>query len=264
MNKEEKNQFIIDTIAKINKIFSIHEEVKNIDTSLSKLYTVAVVEEGYFFIFDLTNNGTSYEFKGEYKAPMIVSEKVLASFPLDFYNMKPAAVVSKDAFNTLEGYIFIFHEFVHCYQWEQGDSEIREELEIAKIAKAKKDFMWEINHPFPYEDNVFINETSKLEFGNKKLQFRDMVEYHMKMKKYLNTIDFEYMIWQEFKEGFARYIENLIRERFQVNLNYNKLEKPFSRISFYELGSRFISNILRENPEIKGNKKYIFDRINVV
>ncbi len=263
MNKEEKNQFIVDTIAKVNKIFSIHEKIKDIDTSLLKLYTVAVVEDGYFFIFDLSDNGTCYEFKGEYKAPMIVPEKVLASFPLDFYDMKPAAVVSKDAFNTLERYIFIFHEFVHCYQWEQGDSEIREELEIAKIAKEKKDFMWEINHPFPYEDKVFINETSKLEFVDKKLQYKDMVDYHRVMKNHLNQIDFEYMVWQEFKEGFARYIENLIREKLQVKLNSNKLEKPFSRVIFYELGSRSISAILKENPEVKGNIKCIYDKINI-
>jgi len=181
---------------------------------------------------------------------MIVPEKVLASFPLDFYDMKPAAVVSKDVFNTLEGYIFIFHEFVHCYQWEQGDSEIREELEIAKIAKEKKDFMWEINHPFPYEDKVFINETSKLEFVDKKLQYEDMVDYHRVMKNRLNQIDFEYM-------------ENLIREKLQVKLNSNKLEKPFSRVIFYELGSRSISAILKENPEIKGNIKCIYDKINI-
>ncbi|WP_346939459.1 hypothetical protein [uncultured Clostridium sp.] len=87
MNKEEKNQFIVDSIAKINKLFSIHEKIKDIDISLLKLYTVAVVEGGYFFIFDLTDVGNGYEFKGEYKAPMIAPEKVLASFPLDFYDM---------------------------------------------------------------------------------------------------------------------------------------------------------------------------------
>ncbi|WP_346889648.1 hypothetical protein [Clostridium sp. UBA1056] len=264
MNKEEKNQFIVDTVAKVNKIFSIHEKIKDIDLSLLKLYTVAVVEEGYFFIFDLSEDGKSYEFKGEYKAPMIIPEKVLASFPLDFYDMKPAAVVSKDAFNTLEGYIFMFHEFVHCYQWEQGDNEIRETLEIVKIAKEKNDFMWEINHLFPYEDKVFIDETSKLEFVDRKLQYKEIVDYHKTMKNHLNHIDFEYMIWQEFKEGFARYIENLIRERLQVNLNSNKLEEPFSRVSFYELGNKYINFILRENPELKGHIKEIYNKINVV
>jgi hypothetical protein len=263
MNKQEKSLFIIDTIAKVNKIFSIHEKIKDIDLSLLKLYTAAVVEEGYFFIFDLSKDNKCYEFKGEYKAPMIVPEKVLASFPLDFYDMKPAAVVSKDAFNTLEGYIFIFHEFVHCYQWEQGDSEIREELEIARIAKEKNDFMWELNHPFPYEDKVFISETSKLEFVDKKPQYNSMIDYHRVMKNYLNQIHFEYMVWQEFKEGFARYIENRIREKLQVYLNSNKLEEPFSRVIFYELGSRYISAILKENPQIKENIKCIYDKINI-
>lgn len=31
MNKGEKNQFIVDTVAKVNKIFSIHEKIKDID-----------------------------------------------------------------------------------------------------------------------------------------------------------------------------------------------------------------------------------------
>ncbi|WP_346939460.1 hypothetical protein [uncultured Clostridium sp.] len=71
------------------------------------------------------------------------------------------------------------------------------------------------------------------------------------------------MIWQEFKEGFARYIENLIREKLEVNINSNRLKEPFSRASFYELGSRYISAILKENPEIKRNIKCIYDRINI-
>ena len=58
-------------------------------------------------------------------------------------------------------------------------------------------------------------------------------------------------------------IENLIRENLQVKLNSNKLEKPFSRVIFYELGSRSISAILKENPEIKGNIKCIYDKINI-
>jgi len=71
------------------------------------------------------------------------------------------------------------------------------------------------------------------------------------------------MVWQEFKEGFARYIENRIREKLQVYLNSNKLEEPFSRVIFYELGSRYISAILKENPQIKENIKCIYDKINI-
>ncbi len=98
---------------------------------------------------------------------------------------------------------------------------------------------------------------------DKKLQYKDMVDYHRVMKNHLNQIDFEYMVWQEFIEGFARYNENLIREKLQVKLNSNKLEKPFSRVIFYELGSRSISAILKENPEIKGNIRCIYDKINI-
>jgi len=36
------------------------------------------------------------------------------------------------------------------------------------------------------------------------------------MRKYLKNHDYEYMIWQQWKEGFARYIENKIRNTLNV------------------------------------------------
>jgi hypothetical protein len=71
--------------------------------------------------------------------------------------------------------------------------------------------MWELNYPFPYASETFISKTKELDNGY------DIGTYHNEMKTEINEKDFEYMIWQEWKEGYARYIENLIRERLGVN-----------------------------------------------
>jgi len=156
MEKGEKSQFIESLLTSLRKIPELHKQLKGIDKSLERLYPVTIVEDGIFFVFDLDSKSENYELKLEYPTPMKMPSNILAAFTLDFYNMKPSAVVSKGVFDNLEGYAFIFHEFVHCYQWEKCEYEIRKNLEIEKISKAENNFMWEITHPFPYKDGILL------------------------------------------------------------------------------------------------------------
>lgn len=249
MEKGEKSQFIESQLTSLRKIPELHKQLKSIDKSLLKLFPVTIVENDTFFVFDLDSKGKNYEFKQEYPTPMKMPSSILAAFALDFYNMKPSAIVTKGAFNNLEGYIFIFHEFVHCYQWEKCEYDIRKVLEIEKISKAEGNFMWEITHPFPYENPNFINKTMELDNFDNSKDLSNFIKYHRQMRKHLSSIDFEYMIWQEWKEGYARYIENKIRKEIGLNLNINKLQPPFSRVCFYEIGSRYIDLIINFNNE---------------
>jgi hypothetical protein len=66
------------------------------------------------------------------------------------------------------------------------------------------------------------------------------------------------MIWQEWKEGYARYIENLIRERLGVNKNSKVLTAPFDRVCFYEIGSRYIEIMIKNDRGLKGNLEALF------
>lgn len=43
------------------------------------------------------------------------------------------------------------------------------------------------------------------------------------MKDTLTTPDYEYMVWEEWKEGFARLIENRIRNNLELKLLCRKL-----------------------------------------
>jgi hypothetical protein len=78
------------------------------------------------------------------------------------------------------------------------------------------------------------------------------------MKEHLNQFDFEYMMWQQWKEGFARYIENLIRSRMGLGINDKELKPTFDRVSFYCIGSKTIDILIDKNSELNGNLEGLF------
>lgn len=258
MNKDEKKQFIAKQVTSLSKIHELHKQLKDIDISLAQLYPVTIVEDDTFFVFDLDVTCEKYELKLEHQTPMQIPKGILAAFPLDFYNLKPSAIVSEEAFESLDGYVFIFHEFVHCFQFENCENELRDTLEIERKSREENNFMWEIIHPFPYENSFFIKKTIELDNYFNMRDYNSILNYHNELRVHLNKIDFEYMIWQEWKEGFARYIENLIRDRLGINRNTNKLQTPFDRMCFYEIGSNYIDLLLDINVGLNGIIKDLY------
>ena len=78
----------------------------------------------------------------------------------------------------------------------------------------------------------------------------EVFKYRIQLKQILSKDDFEYMVWQEWKEGFARFIENQIRGRLGLKENHYGIEKPFHRISFYVGGARFIVFLSKQEPKL--------------
>src|SRR5690554_4553780 len=185
----EKKQFIEKQIHSLSQINKLRKQLKDINVSLEKLYPITIVKDDIFFVFDLNETCERYEFVLEHKTPMHVQNGVLASYPLEFYNMKSSAIVSEEVFNTVEGYVNIFHEFVHCFQWESCEKEIRETLEIERISKENNNFMWEITHLFPYENPFFIQKSIEIENSLNFRDFLSVLNYHKEMYKHLNKID---------------------------------------------------------------------------
>jgi hypothetical protein len=255
MSNEGKREFIARQLVSLEQIGELHKEIKDIDRSLEKLHPVAVIENGVYFLFDLDQSGEKYEFKMEYPYDGGDGTGLRAAYNLEFYEGRVAAVISKEAFETAGGQAQIFHEFVHCFQAGEGEWDLKMTLAIAREAWEKRDFMWELNHPFPYTSENFINKTRELDNGY------DIGKYHREMKLELSEKDFEYMIWQEWKEGYARYIENLIRERFGLQKNSTLLTPPFERHIFYEIGSRHIEALIRNDSGLKGDIKALFQKM---
>ncbi|QUH20377.1 hypothetical protein [Alkaliphilus sp. B6464] len=233
---------------KLKQVFKFHKIVRVIDNSLEKLYPVAIVEDNNYILFDLDKAKKKYIFIKAHPIKMKVPKGIIAAMDLDFYDYKLAAVISSEVLDDIEGYALLFHEFVHCHQFYKCELELKKGLKIYDEAMKKKDYMWELNHPFPYTDPFFVKYTLEIDKHFKMNEYQKVKEYYFHMKDYLNRIDFEYMIWQQWKEGFARFIENKTRENLKLVTNYQNIKQPFNRVSFYEIGSRYI-NLIKSNSE---------------
>lgn len=233
----------------LQKIFEVQDKIKDIHPFLGKVFPIAIAENDRFFVFDTDSSGRRYVFVKKAPTPMPVPKGVRAAFTLECYKNKVACVISGEIFDSLEGYVMIFHEFMHCHQWEICDPKIKQNLGVAQKALSKKDYMWEINYPFPYDNSKFTKIYSLFLKALEENNYDGIFKYRSQLKQILSKDDFEYMVWQEWKEGFARFIENQIRGRLGLKENHYGIEKPFHRISFYEGGSRFIEFLSKQKPE---------------
>ncbi len=244
--------------ASLQKIITLQKKIKGLHPFLKKLYPVAVVEEDVFFIYDIDPKTKRYVFMKAERPAMITPKGIRAAFPLNFYDNKMACVVSGEVFDDLSGYATIFHEFIHCAQMECCEQKLKSGLKVAQEAQGKDDFMWELDHPFPYEDNVFTEVyTIFLEVASKK-DLEGVARCRTYLKEMLNAPDFEYMVWQEWKEGFARLIENKIRRKFDLEENRGGSEQPFSRVTFYAGGSMYIEALLDKDITLENDVEALF------
>ena len=249
-NIKKYTKFINKMLTITNDLVDSFHEIKFINTDVLQLYPIAVVNDNKFFIFDLDEKGESYEFKTAFHTNMNISKGILAAFPLEHYDSKIVAVVSPSAFDNLESRIVIFHEFVHCYQFNTVEMKIKNTLDISLEAVKNQDWMWELNHPFPYNDDLFKILLLTLGVVNKNSEVdNNIIKFHKEMKKQLTKIDFEYMIWQEWKEGYARLIENKIRVYYGLKPQVTQMNVANERIIFYGLGERYIERIISQHPE---------------
>jgi hypothetical protein len=245
----------------LQKIFEIQKKIERIHPFLKKLYPVAIVKEDIFYVFDLDPSGKRYVLAKLAKPAIIVPDGIRAAFPLDFYDNKMACVVTGDVFDDLSGYVMIFHEFVHCAETDCCEYKLKSGLGVAQRAQASGDFMWELNHPFPYEDSdfseiyaIFLEAAAK---GDANTVFRCRTF----LKEVLNTPDYEYMVWQEWKEGFARLIENRIRNRLELEENHAGIEQAFNRVTFYEGGALYISILFEKDKSLEKDIEALFHKM---
>jgi len=242
--------FVENQLGFFDEFCELHSRVKGLHNSISELQPVAIVKDNKYFLF-VPQNG-KYEFITEHPTPFSIDFEIYAAFPLDFYQNEIAAIVTENALRNEKNHVVVLHEFVHCFQWNTCEQNIRSSLTIEQEQMSMGAYDWEINYSFPYEDDLFVSMTEKLCRTNK------FADYHKKLHKHLKKTDFEYLIWQEWKEGFARYIENLIRANLGVELDYIALSRPFDRVSLYEIGSRHIASLIKEDNSLSNDLQKLF------
>ena len=262
LSKQASDQTIISQVdSAMHRVMEIQGEIKDIHPLLSLVHPVAVLEEDHLYIFDVDTSDWEYRFQSKEPVPFPMPKGIRASFPLSCYEGKPACIVSKDVFDSLDGIIMIFHEFIHCGQYHTCELRLKETMEIARIAAENNDYSWELNHPFPYEDTVFVsNYTSFLDALSRNDQ-EAINEYRARLKRGLTQVDFEYMVWQEWKEGFARLIENRIRSRYGLPPNEYGKDQPYHRITFYYGGAEYIDYLGQHESDLFDDVESLFQRL---
>ena len=81
------------------------------------------------------------------------------------------------------------------------------------------------------------------------------------LKRRLSQDDYEYMAWEEWKEGFARYIENKIRAAFDLKENQGGNEQPFNRVTFYYGGEALIRSLVHGNQDRPPDVERLLDQM---
>jgi len=248
----------------LQALLFLQKEIAGLHPFLERAFPIAIVDGDQFYVFDVGSAdgpGHRYAFVLQAPTPMPIPRGVRAAFPLACYGDRPACVVTGDVFDSMEGYVMVFHEFVHCQQWETCEARLKQSLGIARQAQAENDVMWEINYAFPYGDPRFVETYLAFLDAAGEGRLDDVQASRRRLHQTLDPGDWEYMVWQEWKEGLARYIENQIRNRLELRENHGGQDPPFDRVTFYEGGSRLIGTLGQHEPELLQDIEALFHRL---
>jgi hypothetical protein len=243
------------------RTFAIQAQIRDIHPCFAELYPVVLSQGGRFFMYEPDPQHQRYTYIDSGPAPEWLSGDIFAAFPVEQWQGKMACVVSSHVLDTDEGYCVLFHEFVHCMQYDHCEGRLKSQLSVAQRAMREGRHTWELDHPFPYSDSIF--EMLYIQFVNAcRMNDRGgVLKLRHALAEHLDPADYEYLIWQEWKEGFARYLENKIRERLNLPENTSGLTQPHNRITFYIGGSFYIEHLIRQHPECHEDIEMLFEKM---
>ncbi len=254
-----------ELIAKLDSSLKVlvvlQTKVKNVCPCLNEFQPVAIPYKDSLLIFDYSPAESRYDFIKETSQPFPLPEGIQASFPLSVYDNKPTCIVNLNTFSSTAGYTTVMHEFIHCCQFNSVEPELKQTLEIYKSAMQNKEYSWEIAHPFPYDDSVFINFYDNYKQALKEDNIVKAKQFRARLKEHLGKIDFEYMLWEEWKEGLARYVENKVHDRLKIDRNNYGKDKPYDRVAFYYSGEKLIARLAETKPGLPADMKLLFEKM---
>ncbi len=255
------SSLILQVDTALAKLVQMQDEIKDIHPYLKVFQPIAVVQNNDLYLFTFESSAGSYKFQKEDPVPFPMAKGIRASFPLSTNGGKPTCVVSPEVFDEPQGYATIFHEFIHCAQFQTVELKLKQELEIAQQAARANEYSWEITHAFPYQDSTFVKSYTSFLEALKKGNGKGIEESLHVLKQYLSKTDYEYMVWEEWKEGFARFIENKIRARLGIQPNRGGSERPYDRVTFYYGGEQYINFLVWHDEELYTDTKALFERM---
>jgi hypothetical protein len=245
----------------LNEIFEYQAKVADLHPALALVCPVAIVESGQIFVFEPDPDSQSFRPVNAFPDSVKMPVGIRAAMPLDFWNNRMACVVSGEVFDSPTGYALILHEYVHCYQWQTCELRLKEGLSLYQQAMKNNDYMWELQHPFPYDDSNISGLYAEWIAAMAKNQPAAADRARTQLRKMLSPNDWVYMTWQEWKEGLARWLENKIRLRLELPENQNGCRPPFARVTFYCGGALLIDHLERATPGLTENIESLYIRM---
>ncbi|MBG0770184.1 MAG: hypothetical protein H0S82_00665 [Anaerolineaceae bacterium] len=247
--------------AQLNQVVELQKQVAHLNPLFEQHYPVAVAVAGQFLIHEFDPEGGGYALTKTVPVPFPIPDGVRAAFPIDGLDGRSAAVITPDAFDALGEQVLILHEFVHCYQHRTCEGALKAQLEIARQAEAEGHHTWELDTPFPYDSEVFTDLYRIYLSALKANKAQEACQIRPKLHAALSPLDWEYMVWQEWKEGYARYVENRINRRLGLKANTYGAEPPYNRITFYVGGAAYFDFLAQREPEALTDLPGLFTRL---
>jgi hypothetical protein len=245
----------------LKKIFDLEAQFAPLHPVLAKVYPVAIVENKTFYIFDPVPAEREYRLAQASPDTFSMPVGIRAAMPLAFWDNRMACVVTGEVFGQPDGYVFIFHEFVHCAQWACCEQRLKDGLSVYREAMKNKAFMWELQYPFPYSSPAFTKTYSELFKAWGGNDAAAAGSQRAILKKALSPAQWEYLTWQEWKEGLARYLENRMRDAIGLPENKGGENPPFNRVTFYRGGDKLIRFLERRRPGIVNDLEKLYRAI---
>jgi len=256
-----QDPFVAHADSALARLVQLHRAIRDIHPFLARLQPIAIVRGDTLYVFDADSSGARYVLKAKGPEPFPMPKGIRASFPLSSYGDRPSCIVSPEALDDFSGLPTIFHEFIHCAQFQTVEPRLKERLLVAREAARKNDFSWELNHPFPYQDAQFVKDYGAFLDALAQADAARISAAIDLLKKHLARTDYEYLVWQEWKEGFARYVENRIRARLGIAANVGGSAVPYDRVTFYCGGEMFIACLVRQDPSLLTDMERLFARM---
>jgi hypothetical protein len=258
LGQEAENPIADKYAAPLRKIFELQAKFAPLHPALGKAYPVAIVENKTFYIFKPVPEEKMYRLAYSGPDTFDIPTGIRAAMPLAFWGDRMACVVTGEVFGQPDGYVFIFHEFVHCAQWDGCEQTLKAGLPIYRQAMKNKDYMWELQYPFPYAGAAFVETYPALFKAWDSDDVAAAESLRAALKKALSTEEWEYLTWQEWKEGLARHLENRMRLAAGLSENKGGGNPPFNRVTFYRGGDKFIRFLERRRPGIADDLEKLY------
>ncbi|OPG98766.1 hypothetical protein B2I21_10580 [Chryseobacterium mucoviscidosis] len=247
-------------LEQINELQELQKDLVSIHPLFREHYPVVVAYETLLYIYDYSSKTKQYEWVKTVPDDLNIPDECLAAFPVHHMDERICAVVTDAAFQNFEEKVFLFHEFVHCYVYEQY-RDIGDRLEIKRRMEQIKRVTWELDYEFPYDNEIVTERITSLLSALKSKDLLQVKAARLALFSSLSEEQGEYFNWLEWNEGYARYMENRIRVKLGLDINHLGDSAPFNRLVFYECGSEYINLLVNEQPDLLTDLEQLFETI---